>query len=281
MGFGTYKLQGNACFSATQAAINAGYRHIDTAMVYDNEAAVGRAIAASGSDRADLFLTSKVKGYPDYLTESGCKSAVRDSFERLGSAPIDLLLVHWWNPQSDMAETFSALNDLRDDGYIRHIGVSNFSPSQLREAIAASDSPILTNQIEYHPYRNRNELLRVCHEEGVLVTAYSPLAAGALVDDPLLTSIGDHHGKSAPQIAIRWLIQQEGVLTIPKASSAEHIQENAAVFDFNLSPDEMQRIRDLRGPLAYRLTADDGAITKARHRLGGIIPAPIRRSVPF
>lgn len=250
-------------------------------MAYDNEATVGRAIAASSVDRDAVFITTKVKGYHEYLTESGCTDAVRDSVDKLDCGPIDLLLVHWWNPQSDMAETFGALNDLRDDGYIKQIGVSNFSPDQLREAIDASDAPIITNQIEYHPYRDQDTLLQTCRDAGVLVTAYSPLAEGLAVADPTLESIGQRYEKSAAQVAIRWLIQQEGVLTIPKAATPSHITANIDVFDFSLTTSEMQRISSLRGPLRYRLTADDGAVTRFRHRLGSYLPASIRQSVPF
>ncbi|WP_256558113.1 aldo/keto reductase [Halomarina litorea] len=275
VGFGTYQMDPEECEAATRAALETGYRHIDTAMAYENEAAVGRAIRDSGVPREDIFLTTKVKGYPEYLTREGFLRAAEGCLERLDTDYVDLLLVHWWFPTGDMAGVMDALNQLVDEGKVRHIGVSNFSIEQLKRAMRLSDEPIFTNQVEYHPYFDQEKMLAFCRANDVLLTAYSPLAQGRVVDDEVLTRIGARYGKTAAQVAIRWLVQQEGVVTIPKSATERYIRENRDVFDFALTEREMHEIDELEGPLLYRLNSEGGPIYEFRAFVGPLLPSGV------
>lgn len=272
VGFGTYQMEEAECEAATATALSAGYRHIDTAMAYENEAAVGRAIADSGVPRDDVFLTTKVKGYPEYLNREGFLEAAEACLDRLDTDYIDLLLVHWWHPSGSIEGVFDAMNELVEEGRVRHIGASNFSVGQLEAAMVASDAPILTNQVEYHPYFDQSELLAFCQEHDILLTAYSPLARGRVVDDEVLIRIGRRYGKSAAQVAIRWLVQQENVITIPKSVTDRYIRENREVFDFDLTTREIEEIADLRGPLLYRLNSEGGLVYEFRALAGAHLP---------
>lgn len=159
VGYGTYRSGGYQCYDATREALDVEYRHIDTAMAYENEAAVGRAIEVSEVDRDDIFLTTKIKGHPEFLEYDSLLNAAEGCLKRLGTDYIDLLLIHWWNPVSDMERTFAAMDRLVDEGKVRNIGVSNFSVDQMREAMRAADTPIYTNQIEHHPYWDNSEVV--------------------------------------------------------------------------------------------------------------------------
>lgn len=280
VGFGTYRLGGYECFDAVKHALQSGYRHIDTAMAYDNEAVVGRAIETSEVDRDDVFVTTKVKGYAHFLEYEQLLEAVEGSLERLGTDYVDLLLIHWWNSDADLAEVFAALNQLVEDGKVVNIGVSNFSVDQLDRAIAVSDVPLMTNQVQYHPYFEQDEMLEFCQKNDILLTAYSPLANGLVIGDEVLQSIGDRYGKSAAQVALRWSVQQENVVPIPKASSLQHAGENIDVFDFELTDAEMETIHDLEGPLSYRLMYERGPVTRFRQFLGPYVPKRVRNRVP-
>jgi len=251
LGLGTWQNTGSGCADNVRTALELGYRHVDTAQVYDNEHLVGEGIATADVDREDVFLTTKV--WRSNLRHGDVLSSVRESLENLGVSYVDLLLIHWPHPRVPVEETLDAMATLRDEGAVRHLGVSNFTRSQLRAARDTVDAPIVTDQVLYHPYRSRDDLLTFCRENGVALTAYSPLARGDAIDDPVLTEIGDRYGKSAPQVALRWLVQQDGVVAIPKASSREHLEANLAVFDFSLSGAEMATIDDLRPGLGRRL----------------------------
>lgn len=281
VGIGTYRTGGYECFNAVSEALEVGYRHVDTAMAYENEAAVGRAIEVSSVDREDVFVTTKIKGYPEFLTRNRMTEAVEGSLQRLGMDRIDLVLVHWWHPDGDMEEVFGALSQLVDSGKINHIGVSNFSVEQLERAMDAAAAPIATNQVQYHPYYHQDDMLSFCRENDVLLTAYSPLAAGLVADDEVLSEIGRRHGKSAAQVAIRWLIQQEGVVTIPKTVRSDRLRENLDVFDFELTDAEMKRVHELEGPLWYRLNTDRGAISRFRSEIGQYVPKRVRDALPL
>nr|WP_241659172.1 aldo/keto reductase [Halorubrum salsamenti] len=280
IGLGTYRTGGYKCFNAVLEALEVGYRHVDTAMAYENEAVVGRAIEASTVDREAVFVTTKVKGYAEFLDRDRLTEAVEGSLKRLGMDRIDLVLLHWWNPDGDMVEVFGALSDLVEDGKVTHVGVSNFSTEQLARAMDASEVPIATNQVQYNPYFHQDEMLSFCREHDVLLTAYSPLAAGTVVDDETLTRIGERYGKSAAQVALRWLVQQDGVVTIPKTTSSDRLRENLDLFDFELTNAEMDRIHDLEGPLSFRLTNDRGAVTRFRSAVGPYVPKEIRDMIP-
>lgn len=272
VGFGTYRTGGYECFEATQKALAAGYRHLDTAMAYENEAAVGRAIERSNVDREEIFLTTKIKGYPSFMEYDRLLEAARGCLQRLGTDYIDLLLIHWWNPSADMETAFAAMDQLVAEGKVRHVGVSNFSVSQTERAMRTGDAPILTNQIEYHPYWDNNEIVEFCRNNDITITAYSPLAEGRVVDDERLQSIGDKYGKSPAQVALRWLIQQENVVTIPKTVTPTHKRDNRDIFDFELTAHEMAVIHDLDGPFWYRTNRKGGYGYRCRSLLSSILP---------
>jgi diketogulonate reductase-like aldo/keto reductase len=276
IGFGTWRLRDESCRQAVESALDLGYRHIDTADHYDNHADVGAGIAASDVDRGDLFLTSKVAG--EDLRYGEIHDVVERGLDDLGVEYIDLLLLHWPSPDVPIEETMQAMNDLRDDGAIRHIGVSQFSVPRLREAIEASDAPILTNQLEYHPYykqttfrweeqRTSIDLHEFCAEHDIFVTAYSPLGVGAVLSNDTVEAIGRRQGKSPAQVVLRWHLQQ-GVCPIPKASSRAHQRENIDVFDFELTDREMVTISELSGPRTYYWFREFGPVHQLRRTLG-------------
>jgi diketogulonate reductase-like aldo/keto reductase len=194
------------------------------------------------------------------------RSSVEGSLEALGVDAVDLLLIHWPHPRVPVAETLDAMAALREEGVVEHLGVSNFTRAQLVEARDAVQPPIVTDQVLYHPYKDQSNLHEYCVEEGVALTAYSPLARGDVLDDPILSEIGRNYDKSAPQVALRWLVQQAGVVAIPKTTSRDHLADNLAIFDFELTDEEMDRIDALAGGI--------------RRRLANRLPGLMRRS-PF
>jgi diketogulonate reductase-like aldo/keto reductase len=257
LGYGTARMDTHdERYRAISAALETGYRHIDTAQVYGSEDAVGDAIADADVSESDLFVTTKLSD--ENRDRDNVLESTRESRERLGLDSIDLLLIHSPNDDVPHEETLGAMNDLRDDGVVEHLGVSNFSVEQTREAVDASDAPVVTNQVEYHARERQDDLLRYCIEEDVMLTAYSPLGVGDLLEDDTLAAIGDAHGKTAAQVAIRWLLQQPQVSTIPMSSSPDHVRENFDVFDFELDDEEMREIFSLTGDLDDDLAADLG-----------------------
>ncbi|NHX39130.1 MULTISPECIES: aldo/keto reductase [Haloarcula] len=244
LGLGTWQLTGQSCRETVETALGMGYRHIDTAQAYGNERQVGLGMDAAAVDREDVFLTTKLDG--SNRDERSVRRSTRESLNKLGTDYLDLLLIHWPNTpwMASLSETLGAMNDLVEEGLVHHIGVSNFSPSLLDRARDISSAPIFTDQVQYHPYWDQRKLLDYCRIHDVLLTAYSPLARGGVLDDPALVQIGNKYGKSPAQVALRWLVQQDGVAAIPKASSREHLEANLAVFDFELTDAEMERIRD-------------------------------------
>jgi 2,5-diketo-D-gluconate reductase B len=238
LGFGTWQIEGRDCQEAVEDALAIGYRHIDTARGYGNEEHVGRGIAAAGLPRNEFFLTTKI-AREDYAP-GDLRRAAEDSLQKLGVDRLDLLLLHWPNPDFALDETLGALVALRDDGLIRHLGVSNFPAKLLREAIGIA--PIFTDQVEFHPFLGQDELVELAVEKDFMVTAYSPLARGKVPEDATLRAIGEAHGKTAGQVALRWLLDKPQVSTIPKASSHERRVENFEVFDFELSDEERAQI---------------------------------------
>jgi 2,5-diketo-D-gluconate reductase B len=251
LGFGTFELSGETCRRAVRAALDSGYRHVDTAERYDNEAAVGAAIRESPVDREDIFLTTKV--WRSDLRHDDLIAAAETSLDRLGVAFVDLLLVHWPHPRIPLTETLAAMDDLADRGLARHIGVSNFTRSQLADAQSTAASDVVTDQVLYHPYTSQRDLREYCVQTDTALTAYSPLARGAVLDDTTLARVGDRYDKTPAQVALRWLVQQPQVVPIPRSSSPAHVAENAAVFDFELTDDEMRTIHNLSGGLSIRL----------------------------
>ncbi len=241
LGLGTYRLTGEACERAVERGLQVGYRHLDTAQMYCNEAEVGRGIEDSGVDRGEIFLTTKV--WPSDFTHDRVISKTRESLKKLGTDYVDLLLMHWPGDGVPLGETLGAMRELQQEGGVLHIGVSNFSPSLVEEATEHAE--IFCNQVQYHPYRDQNTLRDQAQKLDYLLTAYTPLSRGGVQDDATLREIGEAHNKTATQVALRWLVQQDKVSAIPKATSEEHLKENLDVFDFELSEEEMDRISSL------------------------------------
>ncbi|MXV61107.1 aldo/keto reductase [Natronorubrum sp. JWXQ-INN-674] len=256
LGFGTARMTGADCRRAVETALSVGYRHIDTAQMYDNERAVGEAIAASDVPREDVFVVTKV--HRENAAHDDVLESTRESLERLGLSTVDLLLLHAPSDRAPLEETLGAMNELQDEGAVDHIGVSNFSVEQLESARDLSETPIVANQVKYHPYHHRDELLEYCVEHDVCLTAYSPLAEGAVPGDDRLADVGAPHDKSAAQVALRWLLQQPNVAAIPKAASREHIEANADIFDFELTTEEMAAVGDVGDGVWERLAVKLG-----------------------
>lgn len=243
LGFGTYKLTGEACVEGVEHALSLGYRHIDTAQAYNNETEVGRGVARAGVSRDKIFLTTKVP--PDNFSREKVLASTRESLKRLQTDYVNLLLMHWPNPEVPLEETLEAMLELQGEGAVEHIGVSNFPPSLVEKALETA--PIFCNQVEYHPYLSQEKLTGQARERDYLLTAYSPIARGKVLDDPTLRDIGERYDKTPAQVTLRWLVQQPRVAAIPKASSEAHRKSNFAIFDFELSDEEMRLIHALGG----------------------------------
>ncbi len=246
LGFGTYKLTGAACQTAVAKALEIGYRHIDTAQFYNNEADIGTAIAASNVAREDIFLTTKI--WPDNAVEGKLQSSFDESLKKLKTDYVDLLLIHWPSSPAPFAEQMKALQSVKDAGKAKLIGISNYTIPQMQEVVEKIGAPVVANQVEYHPYLSQKPLLDYIRAHGMFLTAYCPLAQGRIANDPVLGKIAKAHGKTTGQIALRWLLQQERVAAIPKAGSEKHIRENFEIFDFTLSDGEMNEIFALARP---------------------------------
>jgi 2,5-diketo-D-gluconate reductase B len=241
LGLGTWQLSGEACVDAVRDAIELGYRHIDTARAYGNEAQVGQGLHDSGANRDEIFLTTKL-WYTD-LHAIGVHDEVEHSLRALRTEYIDLLLVHWPNRRVPLAETFDAMLRAREAGRVRHLGVSNFPAGLLREALR--HAPLVCDQVEYHPYLAQPAVLDVARAHGLMVTAYSPLAQGAVLRDPVVREIAEGHGRTPAQVALRWLLDQPGVAAVPKASTPQHRAANLDVFGFELADEERAQISAL------------------------------------
>jgi len=241
IGLGTWALRGRDCARLVEQAIRIGYRHVDTAQMYDNEAAVGEGVRASGL-RGEVMVTTKVQ--PERLAPHDLERSVKESLARLRLDVIDLLLIHWPNPRVPLSETLGAMAKMKRDGYVKQIGVSNFTVTLLAEANKVSLEPLVCNQIECHPFLDQDKVIAACRTAGMAVVAYSPIARGGAKGDKLLEQIGKIHGKSAAQVSLRWLTQQ-GIAVIPRTSKVERLSENFALFDFELSDAEMREIAGL------------------------------------
>lgn len=241
LGLGTWKLRGKECEEIVRKAIDIGYRHIDTAIFYDNEEEVGKAIKEHRRD--DLFVTTKV--WKDKLHYRDFKQSAEGSLKRLDTDYVDLLLVHWPNPKIPLEETIKAMNELVDEGKVRHIGVSNFDKSQLQKARDLSDKPIVNNQVKYHLGMDLTDMLDYCRKNGIFLTAYSPLGRGKVLESEVLVRIADRYGKTPGQVALKWLVSQENVLAIPKASSEDHLEENISLFDWELEEKDVEKLDQL------------------------------------
>ncbi|WP_324132922.1 aldo/keto reductase [Bosea sp. (in: a-proteobacteria)] len=246
LGFGTFRMQAPDVLRMVPAALKLGFRHVDTAQIYRNEAAVGEAIAGSGVARGDIFLTTKV--WIDNFAPDRFATSVDESLAKLRTDHVDLLLLHWPNGSLPLADQIGALNAVREAGRTRHIGVSNYTIALLAQARALSAAPLVTNQVEDHPYLDQGRLLAAMRDAGMALTAYYAMADGKVFADPLLAEIAARHHRSIAQIVLRWLVQQEGVVALSKTVSEDRARDNAVIFDFALDEAEMAAIHGLAEP---------------------------------
>jgi 2,5-diketo-D-gluconate reductase B len=254
MGFGTMTLKENVGVEMTSAALHAGYRHLDTAQMYGNEREVGEGMRASGIPREEVFVTTKV--WHNRLAAGDLERSVDESLSRLKLSHVDLLLIHWPNPAIPLKDTLTALGKVKRAGLTRHIGVANFTVALIEEAVRLADEPLVTNQIEVHPFIDRGKVIAACRRQGISVTAYCPIARGKVPGNPVLERIAKTHGKTAGQVALRWLVQQ-GIIPIPRTGKVERLKENLAAFDFALADAEMAEIAALKQP--------DGRVVNPAH----------------
>ena len=242
VGLGTWELRGRTCARMVEQALRLGYRHVDTAELYDNEREVGEGLRASGVERDEVFVTTKV--WPSHFAAGELERAAKESLRRLQLEDVDLLLLHWPNPRIPLRETLGALCKVKRMGLARHIGVSNFTVALVDEAVALADEPLICDQIEMHPFIDQSKVIAACRRHGMAIVAYSPVARGGVARDKLLARIAATHGKSAAQVSLRFLVQQ-GIAVIPRTSRPQRLSENLAIFDFELSATEMAEIARL------------------------------------
>ncbi len=251
LGFGTYRLHGDDCVEGVAHALSLGYRHLDTAQSYENEVQVGEGISRSGVPRSDVFLVSKLR--PSNYGRA--EETTLKSLAALGTDYLDLMLLHWPKDLDSVSTALESLGRLRQDGAVRHVGVSNF-PTALVTA-ANEVTKVFCNQVEYHPFLAQTRVLEQAERLDMIVTAYRPLAKGLTQAEPVLQEIGEKHGKTSEQVTLRWLVQQPRVTTIPKSADPARRTANLNVFDFELSEDEMDTVSALaRG---QRLIDPEGA----------------------
>ena len=245
IGLGTWQLSGRTCARIVEQAIRLGYRHIDTAQAYENEREVGDGLRASGVRRDDVFITTKV--WTNHFAPHDLERSTKESLIKLRMPYVDLLLLHWPNPHVPLTETLGALAHAKRMGLTRHVGVSNFTVALIEEAIKACPEPLVCDQVEYHPYLDQAKVREACAQHHLALVAYSPVAKGRIKNDRTLLRIGNRYGKSAAQVCLRWLVQQN-VSAIPRTSRIERLSENIDIFDFELSGEEMAEIFALAGP---------------------------------
>lgn len=245
IGMGTFRLQGNTARDAVKSALSLGYRHIDTAQMYENEAEVGDGITSSGIPRRDIFLTTKI--WHDKLRRNELMGSLKDSLRHLKTDAVDLCLIHWPSPDDavPMREYLEALQEVQREGLAHHIGVSNFTNAHLDQARQIlGDSALLTNQVEIHPFLNNQKVVSHVQDAGMKVTGYMPLAVGKVMEDETLQRIGRDHNATPAQIAIAW-VASKGIITIPSSTRAEHQKANLDALNIALSDDEMNAIDGL------------------------------------
>jgi 2,5-diketo-D-gluconate reductase B len=240
IGIGTYDTGPDVCTASVASALNIGYRHIDTAEMYENEVAVGEAMTAAGVDRGEVFVATKV--HSRNLARDDVLERARASCDRLGVDVLDLLYVHWPIRAYDPEETLAAFDELYDRGLVRHVGLSNFTPELLDEAREALEAPLFAHQIECHPLLPQEELRAYARKHDHYLVAYSPLAKGAVTEIPELVDVANKHGVTAAQVSLAWLLSKENVVVIPKSTSETHIQENYDAQRITLDDDDIARI---------------------------------------
>lgn len=243
LGFGTFRLTGETCQAAVESALGLGFRHIDTAEMYGNEAAVGAGIAASGVRRDALHVTTKV--WHANLAPDAIRRSFDASLEKLGLDYVDLYMVHWPSPGMNLASVFETLLQLRAAGRTRAIGVCNFTVALLREAVERIGAPVACNQVEYHVFLDQTKLLDYLRQKSIPLVAYAPMAQGRVADSPELAAIGARHGATAAQVALKYLLDQDGVAAIPKAARPESQKANLAALDIALDDVDRRAIAAL------------------------------------
>ncbi|MFM0336986.1 aldo/keto reductase [Paraburkholderia fungorum] len=246
LGYGTYGMSHGEINRLLPAALRAGFRHIDTAQIYGNEASVGECVAASGIPRAEVFITTKV--WVSNYDSRKFEASVDESLRKLKTSYIDLLLLHWPSTDVPLSEQIEGLNAAVKAGKVRHIGVSNFNRELMAEAIGLSQTPLVTNQFEYHPYLDQSLLIESARQTGLSVTAYCGMAVGRVFSDNTLKEIAVRYGKTIAQVVLRWLVQQQGIVALSRTSQAERLRQNMAIFDFELSPTDMAAVHALAQP---------------------------------
>lgn len=242
IGLGTWELRGRSCARIVEQALRLGYRHIDTAELYDNEREVGEGLRGAGIKRDEVFLTTKV--WPSHFAPRDLERSAQESLARLRLPYVDLLLLHWPNPKIPLRDTLGALCKVKRAGVARYIGVSNFTVALIEEAVSLADEPLVCNQIEVHPFIDQSKVMAACRRHGMAIVAYSPVARGGVSRDKVLARIGKAHGKTAAQASLRFLVQR-GIAVIPRTGRSERLSENLAIFDFALSDGEMAEIARL------------------------------------
>lgn len=240
LGFGTWQLREKECESAVEKALEIGYRHIDTAQIYENEQEVGNALKAGGVKREEIFLTTKI--WMSNVRDGALQRSLDESLKKLQTDHVDLLLLHWPVKEVPFAEQLKALSAVKKDGRAKLIGVSNYTVAQMKEVVEEIGADIATNQVEYHPFLWQRPVLDYLVDHGMFLTAYSPLARGKIGDEKDLVAIAHKYNKTVGQISLRWLLQQEGVSAIPKAAKEQHMRENFEIFDFEIDKTDMERI---------------------------------------
>jgi 2,5-diketo-D-gluconate reductase B len=243
LGLGTYRMQGDACRAAVESALALGYRHIDTAEMYGNEEAIGAAIAAAGIPRKDLHVTTKV--WNENLAPDAIRRAFDTSLKKLRLDQVDLYLVHWPAPNMNLPAMLETLMKLKQDGRTRAIGVANFNVALLKTVVEEIKAPIACNQVEYHVMLDQTVLRKYMTGKSLPLVAYCPLAQGRAASNETLIAIGKKHGATAAQVALKWLLDQDGVAAIPKASRAESQRANLDALNIGLDDEDRQAIANL------------------------------------
>jgi diketogulonate reductase-like aldo/keto reductase len=246
IGLGVWQMPKDSCADLVARAVRTGYRHVDTAAIYGNEAEVGEGLRHSGVPREEIFVTTKI--WMEEIADGRLQKAAEAGLARLGLDQVDLLLIHWPNPAVPLAESLKALAEVKRRGLTRAIGVSNFTVDLLDQAAAVCPEPLAVNQVEYHPYLSQKPVLDACRRLGMALTAYSPLAQGKVLHDPTIFQIAEAHQVTTSQVVLRWLIQQGDVIAIPKSANLERAATNLDIAGFELTTDEMAKIGGLARP---------------------------------
>jgi 2,5-diketo-D-gluconate reductase B len=243
LGYGTWQLNGEDCVKGVKAALDAGYRHIDTAQIYKNEEFVGKALSEHKTERQDIFLTTKI--WMDNFGKDRFMASLDESLNKLQTDYVNMLLLHWPSEEHDFDQTLDLLLEAKKSGKARLIGVSNYTVALMEQAQQKTGNVLATNQVEFHPFIPQGPVLEWVRRHDMFLTAYSPLGRGEVIKNDVISAIAKKYQKNEGQITLRWAIQQEGVVAIPKAASQKHIEGNIDIFDFELTRDEMDKISAL------------------------------------